>query len=113
MTRKQAIASVLLISAFPASHGYARRQLFLWLAVVSYVGGSFSAFPRQSYSAGRRADDEEAHEVEPRTNSRPRRAGWRRYEQRGLPVHYQSARLLLSLANLVVTKQRIQINVEV
>src|SRR5256714_10326487 len=42
---------VLLISAFPAFAQFRRgRQLFLWLAVVSCVGGGFSAFGQGSFT---------------------------------------------------------------
>ena len=114
---KSLLKSIILTSAFPASAGLRRgRQLFLWLAVVLYVGGSFSAFAQGSLTPpGPPAPSmKKLDEVEPRTNLQaiPAPAG---VDTTNSDYHFiinQPGSYYLS-ANLLVTKAHgIQINAE-
>src|SRR5256714_6196867 len=108
---------VLLISAFPAFARLRRgRQLFLWLAVVLYVGGSFPAFGQGSLTPpGPPAPTmKKLDELEPRTNlqATPAPAG---VDTSNPTYHFiinQPGSYYLS-ANILVTKTNgIQINAE-
>src|SRR5213075_2543800 len=108
---------VLLISAFPAFARLRRgRQLLLWLAVVSYVGGSFSAFGQGSLTPpGPPAPTmKKLDEVEPRTNlqATPAPAGVDTSNADYQFIINQPGSYYLS-ANILVTKTNgIQINAE-
>src|SRR2546423_2088904 len=108
---------VLLISAFPTFARLGRgRQLFLWLAVVSYVGGSLSAFGQGSLTPpGPPAPTmKKLDEIEPRTNLQAVFAP-PGVDTSNADYHFiinQPGSYYLS-ANLVVTKTNgIQINAE-
>src|SRR5437764_6662356 len=108
---------VLLISAFPVFARLGRgRQLFLWLAVVSCVGGSFSVFGQGSLTPPGPPSPtmKKLDELEPRTNlqAAPAPAGIDTSNADYDFIITQPGSYYLS-ANLGVTKTNgIQINAE-